>query len=107
MRYVSAQRASIVLTVVFVLAAGAFVWLVGPRSSPAGEGAAQSRHPGAAPYAEYCASCHTVESLRPGIVGADSVRLRELHEFLGRHGNASDAEDRLILEYLRYPAAGQ
>lgn len=101
MRYVSARRASGALTTLFVAAAGAFVWLVAPGSSSAGGGTAQTDHPGAAPYDEYCAACHTAESLLPGIVDADAERMRELEEFLGRHGRAPDSADRLILDFLR------
>lgn len=51
--------------------------------------------------------CHTAESLRSGIIGADAERMRELEGFLGRHGRAPDSADRLILNFLRDANAGR
>lgn len=106
MRYVSARYATVALSALFVAGAGAFVWLVSPRAGSPEAGSTPVEHPGAAPFEEFCAGCHTAESLRPGLTGADDARLRELEAFLQRHGRAPDSADRLILQYLRAPDPG-
>jgi hypothetical protein len=45
-----------------------------------------------------------VESLRPTVPAAPGRR-QEIERFLGEHGDASEADDRLILDYLVSDAA--
>jgi mono/diheme cytochrome c family protein len=47
----------------------------------------------------HCASCHTIENLRASVSGPADKR-KEIEGFLEAHGDATEAEDRLILEYL-------
>lgn len=98
MRHVAVRRTALLLAIVLVGCAALFAWLVGREAEPAPATLASE---GAAPFQEYCASCHAEERLRPLVAAADSARRLELERFLRSHGRSSDAEDRLILDYLR------
>ena len=101
MRHVFVRRIFFGLAALFVVCAVIFALLVtrepGDSSSPAVEA---ERHAGSALFASDCGSCHTAESLRPGVVDATAEQRREILRFLEDHGRASDEQDRLIVEYL-------
>lgn len=58
--------------------------------------AAPPADPGAALFAQHCASCHTVADLAPTVRAEPEEEL----QFLKKHGKASDAEDQAIVAYL-------
>jgi mono/diheme cytochrome c family protein len=93
------RRAAILLGGLFILCAAGFAWLVrddSPALAPAGQPAST----GSAPFERYCASCHAAEDLRQQLK-RDGTQARDRFEtFLSDHGEASAAEDRLILDYL-------
>lgn len=95
MRHVIVLRAAILLTALFLAAAGSFVWLTGrgaipetPASQPPPRSPASA---GAALFARHCASCHAADDLPAA---------PELEVFLKTHGESTDHEDRQIAEYL-------
>lgn len=96
MRRAAVQRAAFPLGAAVLALAALFAWLVNREGTPAGTAPAA----GAARFEAHCASCHVAEGLRLRIGGADAARRRELERFLQRHGDAPDADDRLILDYL-------
>ncbi len=100
------RRTALVLAVAFVACALLFVWLTAEREPASARAPAPaegvSPQPaveaeGARLYETYCARCHPVETLRTEM---SAERLRELETFLQKHGKSSEAEDRLILDYL-------
>lgn len=106
MRHIAVRRTALVLATAFVVCAGLFAWLTAGPGTPSVEAPAPaapaSREPathaeGARLYETYCAGCHPVDSLRTEI---SAGRRRELDAFLRTHGESSDEEDRLILDYL-------
>jgi len=99
MRHVTVRRAALLLGAVLLAFAGFFAWLVGRQPARAPSSLPLPASTGAALFKAHCASCHTVESLRPGVIGPDARR-HEIEVFLMDHGDASDADDRLILDYL-------
>ncbi|MHB1223422.1 MAG: c-type cytochrome [Gemmatimonadaceae bacterium] len=105
MRHVAVRRTALLLAVVVVGCTALFTWLVSREAEPWPAPPTASEAEGAALFREYCASCHTVERMRAGVANADAVRRRELLRFLQHHGRSSDAEDRLILDYLWAGAA--
>ena len=108
MRQVAVRHAALLLAGVLLASAGIFTWLVGrPAARPVE--AAPSAQPatdasGAALFEEYCASCHQADRLRPD--ASDPTRRHDMELFLQDHGNASDADDRLILDYLSLDGRG-
>ena len=100
MRHRTVARAAFLLAAVFLAGAGLFAWLVSREAAPLASPASLPAREGAALFETHCASCHTADSLRPGVANADEARRRGLEAFLGHHGDADDADDRLILDYL-------
>jgi mono/diheme cytochrome c family protein len=102
MRHVAVQRLTVLLAVAFLLYALAFAWLV--RDEPTAPPARQEPlGTGAVLFGRYCAACHLREDLRQAL-RARGVEVRGSPEtFLRQHGDASDAEDHLILDYLMAP----
>ena len=102
MRHVIVSRVAFALAGVLVASAAAFVWLA-ERPPAAAPPAATYESPvadGAALFAKSCSSCHTPDTLRPQ-PGADVDAARQaLESFLRTHGETSNAEDRLIAEFL-------
>jgi len=96
MRPAAVQRAALLLGAAVLALAALFGWLVIRERTRAGTAPAS----GATRFEAHCASCHVAEGLRLRIGGADAARRRELERFLRRHGDAPDADDRLILDYL-------
>jgi mono/diheme cytochrome c family protein len=97
MRHFIVRRTALLLGTVFIGCTVLFAWLVSPELVvPATPPIASD---GARLFQAHCASCHTVESLRPSASGP-ADRRKDLERFLAAHGEASDAEDRLILDYL-------
>lgn len=103
MRHVVVRRTALLLGAVLLAATGLFAWLV--SRPPAAAGPAPDAVParGASLFQTHCASCHTLESVRPAVLGLPARRT-EIEQFLADHGEASEAEDRLILDYLEAAA---
>lgn len=98
MRHVVVRRTALLLGVVFSLGAGLFAWRVSrPRPEVASAEAPATR--GATSFRRYCGACHTVDELRPTVVGPPDRR-EELERFLLEHGGASAAIDRIILDHI-------
>jgi mono/diheme cytochrome c family protein len=61
-------------------------------------------HPGEALYDRHCAGCHTLAEaegmLRVGGPDLDA-NAAAMVEFLKNHGRSNDAEDRVIVEFIR------
>jgi hypothetical protein len=128
MRHTVVRRTTLALSVLLVSSAGLFAWLVSPRGveapaesppspvepapvtaptpssvspkspakvpSPASPPQTAPLPDGAALYRTYCGRCHSTSSLKL------AEPRRDLEVFLRTHGDASDAEDRLILDFL-------
>jgi len=72
----------------------------GPVSPQAAE------HPGAALFKTHCGTCHEVGAVAAPLRGPTAgARAQGMVEFLRRHGKSSDAQDRVIVEYLTERAA--
>jgi hypothetical protein len=114
MRHLVVRRTAFLLGVMLVASAGLFAVLVSrePAVAPAvPPPAAASTAAASAPqsrttaptraelYEAHCASCHTAASLRQHLPDSEERR-RDLDVFLENHGSATQAEDRLIVEYL-------
>lgn len=99
MRHVAVRRSALVLGGVFVVCAGLFAWAVSRETPAVGVAQPASAPAGAVLFGTFCASCHTAESLRPSVTGPGANR-EELETFLAEHGDASEEQDRLILDYL-------
>lgn len=99
MRHVAAKRVAVLLGVLFVLCALGFAWLVRDERTAS---AALDRPAinGAALHQRYCASCHAVEDLRRQLREGGAETQGRFETFLADHGEASAAEDRVILDYL-------
>lgn len=99
MRHVVVRRTAYGLGAGLLVCAGAFAWLAGrgPVAPPESLGADAAR--GAALFLSHCASCHTAGDLRTSLEGP-AARRAEVEQFLADHGDAADAEDRQILDYL-------
>lgn len=109
MRYVVVKRVTGSLGVFLVLAAGLFAWLV--RDEPPAPAAPAAQTPatprGAALFEGQCGQCHTADDLRGPLRAGGEAKRSAWLEFLKDHAEASDEEDRLILEYLASEAAGK
>lgn len=107
MRYVVVKRVTLLLGLLFVVTAGVFAWLVRdePPAVPSTPAAAPTPVPdGASLFDRRCGPCHEAADLGQQLRdGGDATRVR-WEAFLRDHAEATDAEDRLILEYL---AAGK
>lgn len=101
-------RVVIGITVLFIAASLSFARLRA-ASAPAGAGTAGPQgaaHPGAALFSSHCGSCHEAGAVAAPLRGpAAGARAQGMVEFLRRHGKSSDAQDRLIVEYLTEQAA--
>ena len=97
MRHVAVRRTALILGAVFFACASLFVWAAGRQSGPLDAPSSPDAPRGAGLFETYCSSCHSAESLRGAVTEA---RRPQLEVFLQDHGDASDAEDRLILDYL-------
>jgi len=112
MRHVLVHRTVLALAALLVAASALFAWAAGrPRAAgPSGQGmGAAGAGAGAAPLADgaalfeqHCAACHAARELADPLRQApDAAAASEaLAAFLRRHGEASDAEDRAIVEFL-------
>lgn len=110
MRHVAVRRVTLLLGAAFVLYAGAFAWLVGDepvtattpeQSVPAREFTAEGR----LLFERSCATCHSIEDLAPGLREGGTNGRSAAEAFLRDHGDATNEEDRLILDYLSAPDA--
>jgi hypothetical protein len=72
----------------------------GPTAAPEATRPSPAPPDGAALFASYCGRCHTPDRLR-----LDRNRTG-LEAFLRTHGDSSDADDRVILDYLAGRSAG-
>jgi mono/diheme cytochrome c family protein len=97
MRHVLVRRTALLLGATLLGCAGLFSWVVNRQAVPQPPPA--SAVPGAAPFQSHCVSCHTAENLRLTLLGSPDRR-PEIERFLVAHGDASDSDDRLILDYL-------
>lgn len=103
MRYVVVKRVTVLLGLLFVLAAGVFAWLVRdePPSQPAPRAAAPPDAPaGAALFERHCAQCHDASDLGEQLRAGGEPTRAKWGAFLEEHGDAGTEADRLILEYL-------
>ena len=104
MRHVAVRRVTVLLGTGFVLYAAVFAWFV--RDEPdASATSAQSIADGALLFQRHCAACHAVDDLRPQVRDDGTKTRSALETFLRDHAGATDAEDRLILDYLSSPEA--
>jgi mono/diheme cytochrome c family protein len=95
MRHIVVRRTALLLGTIFLGGTVLFAWLVSP--TPGASPAPRTSADGPRLFQAHCASCHTTESLRPSV---SLDKRKELEGFLAAHGEATEAEDRLILEYL-------
>jgi mono/diheme cytochrome c family protein len=90
------------------LAAAAWVFAIALQNMAPGEPSAPDRSsaetPGAAAFAEYCASCHEAREWSGGL--PDAATAAALITYLKDHGGASLPEDLLILQWLADPGTG-
>ena len=104
MRYVAVRHVTVLLGGGFLLYAVAFAWFV--RDEPAASTPpVQSIADGALLFQRHCAACHAVDDLRPQVRDDGTKTRSALETFLRDHAGATDAEDRLILDYLSSPEA--
>ena len=105
MRHVIVNRVVMAFVALCLACAGGFAWVAGlDRSRGAGQ------EPGAIPpraasvvegqrlFDERCLSCHEPQQLAAPL---DPEKRRRFEEVLVDHGDATEAEDRLILDYLQ------
>ena len=88
-----------------------FAWLATPGPAGTGaiagpapaEGASPAPDPAAALFAAQCGACHTADSLARRYREAGDVPAldRRFESFLDDHGEATPAEDRQILDWLK------
>lgn len=99
MRHQVVKRVTVLLAILVLLSAGAFAWLVRdqPETSPP---PAQDAPAGASLFERHCTPCHSAGGLRQTFRDSGATRAA-WERLLGRHGKATDEEDRLILDYLR------
>lgn len=106
MHHVIVTRVSITLCILFAGCVLGFAWLSAgaPESDPALAPAPAAR--GEALFQTYCGRCHDVAELVTPIRDAADreALLAEWEAFLGRHGRADAAQDRIILEFLAQQA---
>ena len=99
------RRVTLVLGGTLLVYAAAFAWLVHdqPQATSTSDlpvSAEQPSEDGRLLFQRHCAACHTIGDLAPGMRdGGDNAR-SAAETFLRDHGGATDAEDRLIVEYL-------
>jgi mono/diheme cytochrome c family protein len=99
MRHVAVRRVTGFLGAAFVLCAVAFVWLVrDERSAPAA--AVRPSADGSLLFERHCAACHGVGDLRGRLRDPQAMERTALEAFLRDHGDATDEEDRLIVDFL-------
>src|SRR5687768_17287325 len=96
MRHVAVRRVTVLLDTGCVLYTAAFGWLV-RDAPPAPTPPAQSITEGSLLFQRHCSACQAVDDLRAHVRegGGNSVET-----FLRQHGEATDAEDHLIVGYL-------
>ncbi|OFW13974.1 MAG: hypothetical protein A3H29_10890 [Acidobacteria bacterium RIFCSPLOWO2_02_FULL_67_21] len=93
------RRATLLLGAGLVLFAGVFAWLV--RDEPAAPGGAgASIADGARLFQQYCGECHAADDLRTQLRDGGAFARGRAETFLRDHGDATDAEDLTILDYL-------
>jgi mono/diheme cytochrome c family protein len=97
-RHLAVRRASILVAVAILAAAGLFAWWV-REDAPEAAGPPQTTQ-GAALYEQYCARCHAGDDLGGALRTGGAAKRAEWETFLRDHGRASAAEDRAILDYL-------
>jgi mono/diheme cytochrome c family protein len=106
MRHVLVTRASLAIVALLVAASSTFAWLA---SRPGATPERDSSPPidGERVFAGACASCHAARELADRLRAAADVETaaREMETFLADHGEATGAEDRAIVAFLRALAA--
>lgn len=110
MRHVAVRRVTLVLGGALLLYAAAFAWLVDdqPQATTTFGRPAVGARPsddGRLLFEQHCAACHTVGDLVPGLRDGGTNARSAAETFLRDHGDATDEEDRSILEYLSGPDA--
>jgi mono/diheme cytochrome c family protein len=109
MRHVLVTRASLAIVALLVAASSTFAWLAS-RSRATPERPERDSSPpidGERVFAGACASCHAARELADRLRAAADVETaaREMETFLADHGEATGAEDRAIVAFLRALAA--
>jgi len=113
MTHVTVTRVVVALTGVFIAAALAFGWLANrgarePEPAPVVSETAPVPPGGLALFERHCGMCHESADLRDRIRAApdrEALR-RQWLDFLSSHGDASEEEDRTIVEALMAGAMG-
>jgi mono/diheme cytochrome c family protein len=110
MRYVAVRRVTFVLGAALLLYAAAFVWLVDdqPQATTTSDRPVADGQPsaeGGALFQQHCAACHSIGDLAPELRDGGTNARSAAETFLRDHGDATDEEDRHILEYLSGPDA--
>jgi mono/diheme cytochrome c family protein len=100
MRTRNVRRTALVFTLALAGAAAWSAWRLsasGRRAGPAPSGELD----GGELFERHCAKCHSADEFADRLRGPEpGAAARELVEFLGEHGEALEAEDRAIVEYL-------
>lgn len=110
MTHTIVTRVALGVCALCVGAAVLFAYMATTPTSHAEAATAQSAqtksepHPGEALYDRHCAGCHTLAEAE-GMLKAGGPNLdanaKQMVEFLKSHGSASDAQDALIVEFIR------
>ena len=99
MRHVVVGRATVLFGADLVLYAAGFPWRVRDEASAPG-GAESPSADSAKLFQQHCGGCHAADDLRPQVREGGADGRAALETFLRDHGEAADAEDRVILDYL-------
>lgn len=109
MRHVVVTRLAAMMGALLIVVAGLFAWAVRdhePASAPAAPAVSPSSAfalpQGRPAFERYCATCHDATDLR---ARASAQPREDLERFLRDHGDAPDADDQAILDYLTAPAS--
>ncbi len=98
MRHLVVRRATLLFGAGLVIYAAGFAWLAGDEPAP---GAADTvAADGALAFERHCAACHAASGLRAGMRTEGAGAHDRLEIFLRDHGDASDVDDQLILDFL-------
>jgi mono/diheme cytochrome c family protein len=110
MRHVAVRHVTLVLAGALLVYAAAFAWLVDdePQATAPSDRPVAGAYPsedGRLRFEQHCAACHTVGDLVPGLRDGGTKARSAAETFLRDHGDATEEEDRLIVEYLSGPDA--